>query len=67
MVKEQGKNLSSFICYNCNEKNYFDKMNYLDRNAREISQEIKAGGNRVNEASIECKSCREINIVAIEY
>jgi RNase P subunit RPR2 len=67
MVKEQGQSLSSFICYNCNEKNYFDKMNYLDRNAGEISQEIRAGGTRVKEVSIECKSCREINNVAIEY
>jgi hypothetical protein len=67
MIKEQGQSLSSFICYNCNEKNYFDKLNYSDRNAGEISQEIRAGGTRVKEVSIECKSCREINNVAIEY
>jgi len=42
-------------------------LNYSDRNAGEISQEIRAGGTRVKEVSIECKSCREINNVAIEY
>jgi hypothetical protein len=67
MVKEQGKSLSSFICYNCNEKNYFDKMKFLDRNSGEISRETRTGGTRVKEVSIECKSCREINNVAIEY
>ena len=67
MVKEQGKSLSSFICYNCSEKNYFDKMDFLDKNTEEISPEIKTGGTRVKEVSIECKSCREINNVAIEY
>jgi hypothetical protein len=66
MVKEQGENLSSFVCYNCNEKNYFDKMNFLDK-AEDISLVIKTGGTRVKEVLIECKSCREINNVAIEY
>jgi hypothetical protein len=40
-------------------------MNFLD-DADAISPEIKARESRVQEVSIECKSSREINNVAIE-
>jgi hypothetical protein len=53
----------SFICYNCNEKNYFDKAKYLS-----IAEKNSAAKSIVvKEVSIECKSCREINNVTIEY
>ena len=67
MGKEQGESLSSFICYNCYKRNYFDKMNYLDKNEEEIPSEIKTGGSKVKEVTIACKSCRESNNVIIEY
>jgi Ni,Fe-hydrogenase I small subunit len=53
----------SFTCYNCNEKNYFDKSKF-------ISSAEKNGAAKthvVKKVSIECKSCREINSVTIEY
>ena len=53
----------SFICYNCNEKNYFDKSKFLS-NAEKSSA---AKSHVIKEVSIECKSCREINNVTIEY
>jgi hypothetical protein len=67
MGKEEEKSLSSFICYNCNEKNYFDKEKYTGKNEREMSLEAKIAGHKVEEVTIECKSCREINDVIIEY
>jgi hypothetical protein len=67
MGKEQGDSISSFICYNCSEKNYFDKMNYLDKNEEEILSENRSGGNRIKEVTIKCKSCRESNNVIIKY
>ncbi len=54
---------SSFICYNCNEKNYFDKSKFIT-NAEKNSA---AKAQVVKKVSIECKSCREINTVSIEY
>jgi hypothetical protein len=59
-----GKDMEeSFICYNCNEKNYFDKSKYLsiaEKNSAPKSHVVK-------EVSIECKSCRELNNVTIEF
>jgi hypothetical protein len=53
----------SFICYNCNEKNYFDITKYLSP-----AEKIRtAKSHVVKEVSIECKGCREINNVTIEY
>jgi hypothetical protein len=55
-------NSSSFICYNCNEKNFFDSKSYISSDESENQK-----GKRVKEVSIECKSCREINTVKISY
>jgi len=53
---------SSFICYNCNEKNYFDKGKYI------LVEEGKKNSERqVKEVTIECKNCREKNNVTIEF
>jgi hypothetical protein len=60
MAKEQDNGLSSFICYNCNEKNYYDKKNYI--NAGDADK-IKSG---IKEVEIECKNCRESNSIRIE-
>jgi hypothetical protein len=62
MSKETTDNTSSFICYNCNEKNYFDKGKYLFTDEGE-----KKSGQLVKEVTIECKNCREKNNVTIEY
>lgn len=51
---------SSFICYNCNEKNFFDRKSYISAGEEENNQ-----GKKVKEVSIECKSCREINTITI--
>jgi hypothetical protein len=67
MEKEQKESISSFICYNCNEKNFFDKRKYISMKEREISSATKSPGHKVKEVSIECKSCRESNNVTIEY
>jgi len=53
----------SFICYNCNEKNYFDKARYISS----AEKNGAAKTNVVKRVSIECKSCREVNSVTIEY
>ena len=58
---------SSFICYNCNEKNYFDKDKYVNVSGGDDPSESKSSGHRVKVVSIECRSCREINSVKIEY
>ncbi len=60
MEKDQD---GSFICYNCNQKNYFDKTKYITSAGKESA----AKTHEVKEVSIECKSCREINSVTIEY
>jgi hypothetical protein len=64
MEKEQE---SSFICYNCNEKNYFDREKYLGRHEEEVSPQMKSSEPKVKEVSIECKTCREINSIKIEF
>jgi hypothetical protein len=51
---------SSFICYNCNEKNYYDRRSYITP-----AEEENQKGKKVKEVSIECKSCREINTITI--
>jgi len=66
MGKEAEKS-SSFVCYNCKEKNFFDKSDYTGKNEAGIPLEMKTGISRIKEISIECKSCREINSVKIEY
>jgi hypothetical protein len=66
MGKESEKS-SSFICYNCKERNFFDKSEYAGKYEAEILLEMKTGTSRIKEVSIECKSCREINSVKIEY
>jgi hypothetical protein len=63
MGKEEAS-LSSFICYNCKEKNYFDKNDYISKDKAALLQ--KTGGSKAIDVSIECKSCREINNVTIE-
>jgi hypothetical protein len=50
----------SFVCYNCGQKNVFDKSKYAGKNG--ISP-----GSGVKEVSIECKSCREVNVVKVEF
>jgi hypothetical protein len=50
---EQG----SFTCYNCGQKNYFDKQKYL--------KGTKSTGSAV-EVTVECQHCREINNVVIK-
>jgi len=64
MGKEEAS-LSSFICYNCKEKNYFDKTDYISKDKAELL--MKTGGSTAIDVSIECKSCRETNNVQIEY
>jgi SOS response regulatory protein OraA/RecX len=53
----------SFVCYNCNETNYIDKSDYISKAERSSS----AKGHSVKEITVECKSCRELNSVKIEY
>ena len=62
MEKSNTDSSSSFICYNCNEKNFFDRNSYINPDEGENQQ-----GKKVKEVSIECKSCREINTVKIYY
>ena len=66
MGKDSSGSLSSFICYNCNEKNFFDKTTYANKNEGDAPSEIKQSAIKMKEVSIECKSCREINSVKIE-
>jgi hypothetical protein len=61
----ESKNSDSFICYNCKEKNYFDKTDYISKDKDEPL--MKTGGSKAIDVSIECKSCREINNISIEY
>jgi len=56
-----------FICYNCKEKNFFDKTDYIRNEMTGSGTNLKSGASNVKEISIECKSCREINNVRIEY
>ena len=67
MGKGISESLSSFICYNCNEKNFFDESLYINKNEEKAPSELKSPGHNVKEVSIECKSCRELNTVIIEY
>lgn len=53
---------SDFVCYNCNTKNYFDKNSYIKDEKR-----TKPAGENILEVSIECKSCREVNIIKIKF
>ena len=62
MGKETTDSSSSFICYNCNEKNFFDKGRYL-----EMDEGEKKSEHIVKEVTIECKNCREKNDIKIEY
>jgi hypothetical protein len=66
MGKEES-NLSSFICYNCKEKNYFNKADYIGRSEAGRASEMNKRALKVKEVSIECKSCRESNNIPIEY
>ena len=66
MGKEQEKSLSDFTCYNCNTKNFFDKANYVKTSDGKILTGMKTGSG-VKEVTIECKSCREANVVRIDY
>jgi hypothetical protein len=61
------KDSDSFLCYNCKEKNFFDKSDYIRNELTETGNNLKSGTSKVKEVSIECKSCREINNVRIEY
>jgi hypothetical protein len=61
MDKEQPE---SFFCFNCGAKNYFDKAKYSAENKSTDNQ--NKGETRSEEVSVECKSCREINVVLIE-
>lgn len=65
MVKNEESRLF-FLCYNCNEKNFFDKADYARNDLTETGTNLKSGTSNVKEVSIECKSCREINNVRIE-
>jgi hypothetical protein len=67
MGKEMTESLSSFICYNCNEKNFFDTAKYINKNEGELTSELRTTGHKVKEVTIECKSCRESNSVKVEY
>ena len=67
MEKQEAESLSSFICYNCKEKNYFNKADYIGRSEAEKASEMNKGALKVKEVSIECKSCREVNNINIEY
>jgi hypothetical protein len=64
MGKEKAS-LSSFICYNCKEKNYFDKTDYISKDKAEMK--MKTDRSISMDVSIECKSCREINTVSVHY
>ena len=63
----KGESSDSFICYNCKEKNFFDKTDYLSKTQADSNMKMKTGTSKVKEVSIECKSCRESNNVPIEY
>jgi hypothetical protein len=66
MGKDTGS-ISSFNCYNCNEKNFFNKAEYTGLTEEGTSSGKETSGSKVKEVSIECKNCREINTVKIEY
>jgi len=66
MAKQEESQLS-FLCYNCKERNFFDKSDYIRDDLTKTGTKIKSGTSNVKEVSIECKSCREINNVSIEY
>jgi len=66
MAKQEESQLS-FLCYNCKERNFFDKSDYIRDDITKTDTKIKSGTSNVKEVSIECKSCREINNVSIEY
>lgn len=66
-MENNAKNTDSFLCYNCKEKNFFDKTDYNRNDLTETGTNMKSGTSNVKEVSIECKSCREINNVRIEY
>jgi hypothetical protein len=61
MGTDKEGNLSSFQCYNCNEKNFFDKTKYINEG------EIETGKHGSKSVEIKCKSCREINNVIVEF
>jgi len=65
MGKEQEESISSFVCYNCNEKNFFDIRKYVHLREGEMPSEKKSSENKVLVVSIQCKSCRESNSVTI--
>jgi hypothetical protein len=67
MGNNNAQGSSSFVCYNCNAKNYFDKGKYVGLKAGDNPSGTKSSGHKVKEVSIECTSCREINSVKIEY
>jgi hypothetical protein len=67
MGKQEAGSLSSFICYNCKEKNYFDRADYIGASDAEKASEMNNGALKVKQVSIECKSCREGNNITIEY
>jgi hypothetical protein len=49
----------SFTCFNCQQKNYFEKEKYSVKSERStVPKSI--------EVSIACSNCREINVVKIE-
>jgi hypothetical protein len=54
----------SFFCFNCGAKNYFDKAKYSTEN--KDTDKHNEGKPQSVEVSVECKSCREINVVLIE-
>jgi hypothetical protein len=67
MGKQEAESMSSFICYNCKEKNYFNKADYIGRVDAERASGVNNDASKVKEVSIECKSCRESNNVPIKY
>jgi hypothetical protein len=55
-------NQESFFCFNCGAKNYFDKAKYSAEKTQNEGEPLRAS----EEVPIECKSCREINVIRIE-
>ena len=47
MGKEEA-NLSSFICYNCKEKNYFDKTDYISKDKAEMQMKTGRSNGCIN-------------------
>lgn len=57
-------NQESFFCFNCGAKNYFEKGKYATENkADNMQTEGETPVKEIKEVSVECKSCREINVV----